>query len=257
MITVRDIPIEQIRPGSNQARKRFDADALSELAESIRESGIVQPVVLRSSGNGFELLAGERRWRAAQQAGLRTVPALVRDDLDPVEAQVVGLVENLQRESLTPMETAHGLRRLSEMLDLTHEALGRRVGKSRSYVTNFLRLLSLEADVQTRVDAGDLSMGHARALVGLSPARQRQLAHAAVAERWTVRHLERQAALQRKTTDAPTKPPEWRQLEQGLAELFACPVVVSADQQGRGEVRLRFHSLDELDGILERFGYRE
>ena len=141
--TTRDVPIEQIRPGANQARRRFDEAALDELAESLRASGVIQPVVLRSIDDGYELLAGERRWRAAQRAGMKRIPAIVRNDLDPVSAQVLGLVENLQRESLSPMETAQGLRRLADLLELTHEAIGHRIGKSRVYVSNFLRLLKL------------------------------------------------------------------------------------------------------------------
>lgn len=256
MSRIHQVPIEQIRPGSNQARRRFDAVALAELAASIAASGIVQPLVLRSAAPGYELLAGERRWRAAQQAGLREVPAIIRDDLDPVEAQVVGLVENLQRESLSPLETAQGLRRLADMLDLTHEALGRRVGKSRVYVTNFLRLLSLDAEVQAHVDDERLSMGHARALVGLPVARQRALARSAVQGRWTVRQLERAAADERERPAPAVKPPEWQQLERELADLLSCPVALEADARGRGELRLRFHSLDELDGLLARVGYR-
>src|SRR5579872_3251176 len=140
---VLSIPVDRIRPGSTQTRRRFDPEALAELAESIRESGVVQPVVLRSVGRGYELLAGERRWRAAQQAGLHEIPALVRDDLSDSEAFVLGLIENLQRESLSPIETADGLRRLSETFGLRHEDVGTRIGKSRSYVTNHLRLLAL------------------------------------------------------------------------------------------------------------------
>ncbi|MGH8482428.1 MAG: ParB/RepB/Spo0J family partition protein, partial [Nevskiaceae bacterium] len=138
-VAIRQIPIDLIRPGSFQARRYFDPAALKELAGSIRESGVVSPVVLRSAGKGFELLAGERRWRAAQLAGLHEIPALVRDDLTESEALVVGLIENLQRESLTPMETAAGLKQLAELFGLTHEQMGERIGKSREYVTNHLR----------------------------------------------------------------------------------------------------------------------
>lgn len=163
----RAIAIELIRPGAHQARRRFNDEALNELARSIRESGVIQPVVVRSLGDRYELLAGERRWRAAQRAGLATLPALVRDDLSDEEAFVVGLIENLQRESLSPIDTALGLKRLAELHHLTHGALGQRIGKSRAYVTHFLRLLNLHAQVQDAVDAGLISMGHAKVLGGL------------------------------------------------------------------------------------------
>ena len=174
---VQSIPVDRIRPGSTQTRRRFDPEALAELAESIRESGVVQPVVLRSVGRGYELLAGERRWRAAQAAGLHEIPALVRDDLSDSEAFVLGLIENLQRESLSPIETADGLRRLSETFSLRHEDVGTRIGKSRSYVTNHLRLLALAPPVQSLVDEGRLSLGHALVLAGLELGRQLEWAN--------------------------------------------------------------------------------
>ncbi|HVT36037.1 MAG TPA: ParB/RepB/Spo0J family partition protein, partial [Nevskiaceae bacterium] len=158
---IKEIPLDLIRPGSQQARRQFNPDTLAELAESIRESGVVQPVVLRTRVWGYELLAGERRWRAAQIAGLREIPAVVRDDLSDSEAFVVGLIENLQRESLTPMETAAGMKRLAEMYELTHEQVGAKVGKSREYVSNYLRLLNLSPPVQALVNEGHISLGHA------------------------------------------------------------------------------------------------
>lgn len=259
MTTTRDIPIEKIHPGRNQARRHFDEVALDELAESLQTSGVIQPIVLRTDGDQFELLAGERRWRAAQRAGLRTVPAIVRDDLDPVSAQVLGLVENLQRESLSPMETAFGLKRLAELLELTHEQIGKRVGKSRVYVTNFLRLLTLCEEVGAMVDAGQLSMGHARALAGVADvAAQRRMAKESVAGSWSVRRLERALARDRSGSTTPARrEPEWERLERQLGEHLACPVSLQADGTGKGELRLRFFSLDELDGLLEQLGYRE
>jgi ParB family transcriptional regulator, chromosome partitioning protein len=171
--SLRAVPLDLIRPGPQQARRHFDAERLAELAESLRHSGVVQPVVLRSRGDGgYELLAGERRWRAAQVAGLDSIPALIRDDLPDDEAFVVGLIENLQRESLSPMETAQGLKRLCELHQLTHEAIGHRIGKSREYVSNFLRLLNLAPAVQRALDLGELSLGHAKILAGLQAADQ-------------------------------------------------------------------------------------
>src|SRR6266850_867453 len=152
--TIRQVPVDLIWPGTFQARRYFDPRALQELAESIRESGVVSPVVVRSKAPGYELLAGERRWRAAQVAGLHEIPAIVRDDLSEAESLVVGLIENLQRESLTPVETAAGLKQLGDVFGLTHEQVGARVGKSREYVTNYLRLLNLVPPVQSLVNEG-------------------------------------------------------------------------------------------------------
>ena len=256
--TVKNIPIDLIRPGSQQARKSFNADALAELAESIRESGIVQPLVLRTRVWGYEILAGERRWRAAQLAEVHEVPAIIRDDLDEDQAFVLGLIENLQRESLSPIEAAAGLKRLSELHQLTHEEIASRIGKSRVYVTHILRLLHLDAAVQTLVDEGHLSLGHAKVLSGLPLHEQPLWAAAVVRKRLTVRALEKQLSNERKGKPSfkPGKPSDWRRLERELADLLATPVQVSANKAGKGELKLAFHSLDELDGLLARLGYR-
>lgn len=249
------IPVDRIRPGSTQARRRFTAEALAELAASIRESGVVQPVVVRSAGRGYELLAGERRWRAAQQAGLHEIPALLRDDLSDDEAQVLGLIENLQRESLSPIETAEGLRRLGESHALTHEAIGSRIGKSRVYVTNFLRLLSLVPAVQAMVDEGRLAPGHAKVLAGLGPAQQLPWAEAAVREKLSVRALERRIA----GGSAPStarRADDWDRLAAQLSDQLGYPAAFRPASPTSGELRVRFHSLDELDGLLARIGYR-
>lgn len=255
--TVRNIPIDLIRPGSQQARRVFNAQALAELAESIRESGIVQPLVLRTRVWGYEILAGERRWRAAQLAQVHEVPAILRDDLSEDEAFVLGLIENLQRESLSPIEAAAGLKRLSELHGLTHEEIASRIGKSRVYVTHILRLLHLDEGVQNLVDEGHLSLGHAKVLSGLPLAEQALWASAVVRKRLTVRSLENQLSRERKgkTGFKPGKPSDWRRLEQELADLLATPVAVSANKAGKGELKLAFHSLDELDGLLARLGY--
>ncbi len=259
---VRLIPIDVIRPGSQQARRRFDPDSLAELASSIRESGVVQPIVLRTRVWGFELLAGERRWRAAQQAGLHQIPALVRDDLSDTEAFVLGLIENLQRESLSPMETAAGMKRLGEVFELTHEQIGKRIGKSREYVSNYLRLLNLAPEVATLVNEGHLHLGHAKVIAGLPLHEQVGVADAVIRLKLTVRALERRVAQQRRAAlDAglvfkPGKSGDLQQLERELSDLLGYPVAVSADRGGEGELRIRFHSLDELEGLLERIGYR-
>lgn len=254
---IREVPIDLIRPGSQQARRYFNPDALTELAESIRESGVVQPVVLRTRVWGYELLAGERRWRAAQQAGLHEIPAVIRDDLSDTEAFVVGLIENLQRESLTPLETAAGLKRLGEIFELTHEEIGERVGKSREYVSNYLRLLNLVPPVQALVNEGHLHPGHAKVLAGVAADEQVRWADEVIRHKLSVRQLERKlaAARDRKIVFKPGKPGDWQRLERELSDHLACPVSVQADRAGKGELRVKFHSLDELDGLLARLGY--
>jgi ParB-like partition proteins len=253
---VIQVPVDRIHPGRVQARRRFDETALLALAASLRESGVVQPVVLRSDGEGYELLAGERRWRAAQLAGLQHLPALIRDDLDDGQAQILGLVENLQRESLSPMETATGLDRLARSLGLTHEAVAQRIGKSRAYVSNCLRLLDLAPEVAALVDDGALSLGHAKALAALPEGRQRRLAREAIAGRRSVRWLERRAA-----GDAERRPiatdGDHKRLERELSEQLGYAARILTEPDGGGELRLRFASLDELDGLLARIGWRE
>lgn len=254
---IRQIPIDLIRPGSQQARQHFKPEALAELARSIRESGVIQPVVLRTRVWGYELLAGERRWRAAQLAELHEIPAIVRDDLSDTEAFVVGLIENLQRESLTPMEAASGLKRLGEVFEMTHEQIGERIGKSREYVSNYLRLLNLAPTVQALVNEGHVMLGHAKVLAGVPIDEQIRWADEVIRMKLTVRQLERRvsASRDRKIVFTPGKPGDWQRLERELSDHLACPVTVQADASGKGELRVKFHSLDELDGVLARIGY--
>jgi ParB family transcriptional regulator, chromosome partitioning protein len=254
---IRTVPIDLIRPGSFQARRYFDPGALQDLAGSIRESGVVSPVVLRSIGKGFELLAGERRWRAAQLAGLHEIPAIVRDDLSDTEALVVGLIENLQRESLTPIETAAGLKQLGELFGLTHEQMGDRIGKSREYVTNHLRLLNLAPPVQTLVNEGKLSLGHAKVIAGLALDQQNHWAALVAEQNLSVRALEKRLSGKGRQRALPLKPKasDWQALERRLSDHLGYPVSVAAEKNGKGELKVKFHSLDELDGILARLGY--
>lgn len=256
MHIVKSVPIDLIRPGSQQARRSFDNDALRELAESIRESGIVQPLVLRTRVWGYEILAGERRWRAAQLANVHEVPALIRDDLSDDEAYVLGLIENLQRESLSPMEAAAGLKRLGELHQLTHEEIASRIGKSRVYVTHYLRLLNLDDAVQTLVNEGHLSLGHAKVLAGMPLIEQGHWAGEVISRGLTVRMLERRVARSRAGAAArPQKAADWRRLERELSEQLGYAVHLSADKSGKGDLRVSFHSLDELDGLLAKLGY--
>ena len=256
--SIRRIPIDLIRPGSFQARRYFDPGALKELAGSIKESGVVSPVVLRSRAQGYELLAGERRWRAAQLAGLHEIPAIVRDDLTDTEALVVGLIENLQRESLTPMETAAGLKQLGEMFGLTHEQMGERIGKSREYVTNHLRLLNLAPPVQALVNEGHLTMGHAKVIASLPVDQQNQWAALVVDQNLSVRTLEKRVSgrgMRQQRLPLKPKPSDWQALERRLSDHLGYPVAIAAEKGTKGELKVKFHSLDELDGILARLGY--
>jgi ParB family chromosome partitioning protein len=255
---IRSVPIDLIRPGSTQARRHFDSSALEELARSVRESGVIQPIVLRTRVWGFELLAGERRWRAAQIAGLHDIPAIVRDDLDDDEAFVLGLIENLQRESLSPIETAAGLKRLGEMFTLTHDQIGERIGKSREYVSNYLRLLNLDPQVAALVNEGHILLGHAKVLAALEHPLQLRFADEIIRHKLTVRQLERRVAQHRHPQPVfrPGKPGDWERLERELSDLVGCPVAIGVEKNGHGELRVSFHSLDELDGVLERIGYR-
>ncbi|MDX1496235.1 MAG: ParB/RepB/Spo0J family partition protein [Salinisphaeraceae bacterium] len=261
---IQRIAVDLIHPGEYQARRRFDQGALEELAASVAESGIVQPVVVRSHNGGYELLAGERRWRAAQIAGLHDIPAIVRDDLDDKEAHVLGLIENLQRESLAPMETSRGLKELSELFELTHEATALRIGKSRAYVSNFLRLLNLDERVQSLLDEERISMGHARVLAGLPRAQQMPLASEALKRRWSVRALEAAGRRLQAVNNGPAGPitaddraarRELEELQRLISERLGNSVNVRHDKQtGGGEIRIRYHSLDEFEGLLEKWG---
>lgn len=259
--TIRQVAVDLIQPGSQQARRRFDAAAMTELTESVRQSGVVQPVVLRSThGPRFELLAGERRWRAAQAAGLHTIPAVVRNDLSDQEAFVIGLIENLQRESLAPMDAAHGMQRLGEEFDLTHEQIGARIGKSREYVSNHIRLLTLVPEVAQLLNDGLIQIGHAKVLAGVSRPKQLELGHQVVRDRLTVRTLERRVSSGRNgKMAAAKKAADWASLERELSDLFGATVAVTTTGKGSqsGSLRIDFTSLDELDGILERVGYRK
>lgn len=252
---VRRIGIDQIQPGSTQMRRQFDWVAIEGLAESIRQSGVIQPVVVRPIAEGYELLAGERRWRAAQQAGLHELPAVVRDDIGDDEALVLGLVENLQRESLTPMETAHGLKALANQLSLTHGEAAERIGKSRVYVTNFLRLLTLEPSVHDLVNAGKLSMGHARALAGATRDKQEELARRCVQAGWSVRTLESQLRVSPKPRVSGGSDGDWKRLGRALEEHLGNRVEVNGDAKGKGQLNIQFHSYDELEGLLQRMGF--
>mgnify|MGYP000013897845 CR=1 FL=1 len=253
---LRDLPLDQLESGRYQPRREFDPAALQELAHSIRAQGVVQPIVVRPlpGGERFEIIAGERRWRAAQLAELEVIPALVRDIPDEM-AVAVALIENIQREDLNPLEEASALRRLTEEFGMTHQAIADAVGRSRVGVSNLLRLLDLSSVVKQYIAEGALEMGHARALLALDEAAQGEAARQVVARGLTVRQTEalvRQMQTGRSTRrDSTETDPNIRSLQADLSERLGASVRIEHGQRGKGRLVIRYNSLDELDGILE------
>jgi ParB family transcriptional regulator, chromosome partitioning protein len=252
----RLVPIEHLKPGRYQPRTRMDQDGLDALAASIRAEGILQSLVVRDVGGGeLEIVAGERRWRAAQLAGLTEVPVVVRD-LDDRSALAIALIENIQRRDLNPLEEAAALARLVEEFEMTHEAVASAVGRSRATVSNLLRLLDLHPEVRRMVLDGMLDMGHARALLVLDGPKQLALARRVGAEGLSVRQIE---ALVRSAQSAapPTPPrpsaadPDTRVLQQRLSDRLGAAVRIEQGRGGRGRLVILYNSYDELEGILE------
>jgi ParB family transcriptional regulator, chromosome partitioning protein len=262
---LRTVAIEDVHPSGDQPRKEFNDARLDELAASIRTQGIIQPLVVRQrlSGDGYELIAGERRWRAAQRAGLHEVPAVVRD-VAPQRAFEMALVENLQREDLNPIEEAQGFERLIEEFGYTQEALADRVGKDRSTVANALRLLRLPDSVRALVTGGRLSMGHARALLGLATVDAiERLARRIVTRGLSVRQVEALVKREREPGGAAAAPPTpspspWRasasarDLAERLSRALGTRVRVVEEGPGTGHLAISYHSLDQLDAVLAR-----
>lgn len=253
-----EIPVEWIQPGKYQPRRITDDEALQELAASIRAQGVMQPIVLRSVGeNRYEIIAGERRWRATQLAGLDKIPCVIKEVNDEA-AVAMSLIENIQREDLNPMEEALALQRLIEEFDLTHQQVAEAVGKSRAAVSNFLRLINLAPEVTQMLVHGDIEMGHARALLSLTNDQQGKLAREIASSGLNVRQAE---ALVRKLTSgekplsqAKKVDSDTKQLENRLSSNLGQPVEIKHTIKGRGKLVIKYNSLDELDGVLSRFG---
>jgi ParB family chromosome partitioning protein len=249
------LPIDQIRPNPDQPRSRFDEQTLEELTVSIREVGVLQPVVVVASDDGYALIAGERRWRASKKAGLTTIPAVVRGSSGE-STLMESLVENLQREDLTPLEEAHAFKQLLEDYGMTQEQVADRVGKSRPAVSNTLRLLQLPGAIQTMVDAGSLSAGHARALLGLADARYATyLADRAVSEGWTVRQVEEAVRARLEMEKPPAargirqiRPVEIIELEKRLGEHLGTSVKITYRNE-KGKVEIKFGSVADLERL--------
>lgn len=252
---MRHLPVEYLERGRYQPRRDMNPEALQELAESIKAQGLMQPIVVRPlvGKNQYEIIAGERRWRASQIAGLEKVPCVIRDVPDEA-ALAMALIENIQREDLNPMEEAVALSRLQEEFQLTHQQVAEAVGKSRVTVTNLLRLMSLSPEAKRMLEHGDLEMGHARAILTLDPPKQTEAAKIIAAKALSVRQTEdlvrklqseQQPAAERARID-----PDVRSLQDDLSGKIGAPVLIQHSAKGRGKLVIRYSSLDELDGIL-------
>ncbi|ACX68534.1 ParB/RepB/Spo0J family partition protein [Paenibacillus lautus] len=253
---VVEIPLSQLRANPYQPRKTFNDEAIQELAESIRQHGVIQPIIVRSVLKGYEIIAGERRFRASQYCGKATIPAVVRSFSDQ-QVMEIALIENLQRENLNAMEIAVAYQGLMEQFSLTQEELSLKVGKSRSHIANFLRLLSLPEEVKENVSRGTLSMGHARAIVGIKdPILVKQLAKQCVEQEWSVRELEEAVKnLDRKPADkakpkVKNRDPYIDHLEEDLRERFKTTVKIKHNKD-KGKIELNYYSKQDLERLLE------
>jgi ParB family chromosome partitioning protein len=259
---LHSLPVDSLSPGKYQPRRNMDPDKLSELAESIRAQGVIQPIVVRDlGGKRYEIIAGERRWRASQQAGLAEIPVVVRE-VDDRTVVAMALIENIQREDLNPLEEAQALHRLIEEFALTHAQAADAVGRSRAAVSNLLRLLELPPAIRALLESRRLEMGHARALLTLSPELAIRLAADAAEHGWSVREVEHRAhqfaaglvpGTGRKRTSGKAKPAaDIASLENELSESLGTRVSIAHGRAGRGRLVIHYSDLDTLDGVLER-----
>ncbi len=252
------VPIEQLRPNPNQPRKRFDPAALASLVETVRDRGVLQPILVRRTDEGYEIIAGERRWRAAGAAGLIEVPVVVTD-ADEGASFEISLIENLQRSDLDPIEEAEAYRRLADTAGLSHEDIATRVGKDRATVTNSIRLLKLQDEVRALLASGALSPGHGRALLGVeSQAQQLRLAQEVVAAGLSVRELERRVQGQRRARPrgaarGRASSPDVRAIEREFEHALTLKVRITQARRGSGgKIEIAYSSLDEFDRIRDR-----
>jgi ParB family chromosome partitioning protein len=254
---LQQLPVELLQRGQFQPRRQMDQEALDELASSISKQGVLQPIVARKLSSGdYEIIAGERRWRAAQQAGLDRVPVVVRE-LSDQDAMVIGLIENLQREDLNPIEEARGMQRLIEEFTMTHQQVADSVSRSRAAVSNLLRLLSLQGEVSSLLEQGQLDMGHARALLSLDEIMQLKAAQQIIKAGMSVRQAEQLVRRLQEEQVNPTpkskeKDPDVRHLEESLSEKLGTNVEIKVGSKGKGKLIIDFHGNDVLQGILEK-----
>lgn len=254
---LQQLPVELLQRGKFQPRRHMDQEALDELASSIASQGVLQPIVARKVASGdYEIIAGERRWRASQQAGLDRVPVVVRE-LSDEDAMVIGLIENLQREDLNPIEEARGMQRLIEEFTMTHQQVADSVSRSRAGVSNLLRLLSLQSEVSEMLEHGELDMGHARALLSLDEGMQHKAAQQIIKASMSVRQAEQLVRRLQEEQANPVskikeKDPDVRHLEDSLSEKLGTHVEIKVSSRGKGKLIIDFHGNDVLQGILEK-----
>jgi ParB family chromosome partitioning protein len=253
---LRSLPIELMQSGRFQPRKDFDKDRLQELADSISAQGVVQPIVVRAiADQRYEIIAGERRWRAAQMAGLQEIPVVVREVSDQA-ALAIALIENIQREDLNPLEEADAMKRLQEEFTMTHQQIADAVGKSRATVTNFLRLHELHPDVKALLQQRRLEMGHARAILALPLEKQSEAGNMVAERKLSVRETEslvRRLQLEKRAI-SPIRDPDITRLESEVMEKLGAKVNIQHTKQGAGKLVISYDSLDQLQGVLDRLG---
>jgi len=253
---LRQLGVEELQRGEYQPRRKMDRESLEELASSIRNQGIIQPLIVRPVGSRYEIIAGERRWRAAQMAGLTEVPVIIRDIPDKA-AIAIALIENIQRENLNPIEESTALQRLIDEFGMTHQQVSEAVGKSRTTVTNLLRLLSLPEKIKSLLQNGQIEMGHARTLITLSEPLQLQAADIIVARGLSVRETE--TLVKRMQSGQPTPPsrkpidPDVKKLQEGLSRQLKMRVAIQYNAKGKGKLVVHYRNLRELDELLEHF----
>ena len=257
------LPVDIVSRGRYQPRTEMDSEALEDLANSIKSQGVVQPIVVRpvKGTDNYEIIAGERRWRATQLAGLHEIPAIIKDVTDQT-AMCLGLIENIQREDLNPMDEARALSRLLQEFNMTHDATAEAVGRSRSSVSNLLRLLDLHVEVQHLLESGEIEMGHGRAILALDITNQTEVASRVVKQGLSVRATEQlvkalkdkgaQSKGSKKTSTSSRLDPNLRSLQEDLSERLGAAVAIKQGKGGKGKLEINYNSLDELDGILSR-----
>ena len=255
--TLTELAVGLLKPGRFQPRTRMDPQSIAELADSIKAQGLIQPILVRPVENGkYEIIAGERRWRASQLAGLTQVPVVIRTVADKA-ALAMALIENIQREDLNPLEEATGIQRLVDEFEMTHEVAAQAVGRSRSAVTNLLRLLNLSKAVQDLLMQGKIEMGHARALLAISGSRQAELAHQIITRNLSVREAEQligqaEVTFRKTPRKQPRKDRDLQALEEELSEILATAVTIKTTKGGRGKLTIDYASLDQLENVLQK-----
>ncbi|MEK9685869.1 MAG: ParB/RepB/Spo0J family partition protein [Methylophilaceae bacterium] len=254
---IENVSVDQLSPGQYQPRKRFDEESLQELADSIIEQGLMQPIIVRKSDNNFEIIAGERRWRAAKLAKLDTIPVIVRDINDRT-ASIIALIENMQRVDLSSIEEAEGIKKMIDEFGMTHEEASDAVGKSRSAVSNLLRLLQLTDFVKDKLNSGDIDMGHARALISLSADQQNMVCQKIINEKLSVRKVEEliQSGISKvnnkKISKVNNKNNDIEILQKEFSDKLGFPVSIENKNNNSGLIKIKYRNLDELDILLNK-----